>query len=366
MDDVTESLSLIERWRSPTPYVPGREWVIVGRLGGVGDNLIASSPISLLAMKYNVEVICQKPHHVVFENNPYISKLTALEPGHIPNGPDNQWQMWWVEKGKECAEVFNLSRSCESETAFFEGQEDFWRSASYRRKKANRNYLEIVHEMCGVPFVFEPGPRFYPTLEETAHARATLQKAAGGRPAVGWCLTGTRIDKMYAHSPVAIGCLIHDSGADVFMFGAPGRDEHLAQTIQEFVELQCGKEALKHLHTCVSPTLENEVWSIRRILSTAMECDIVIGPDTGPMWAVAMEQVPKIMLLGHASPENITKHWRRTTTLHGGPSVDCWPCHRLHTNKTTCRPDKHDRGAACMSDIDPAAIAGIAAQLLNE
>ena len=97
-----------------------------------------------------------------------------------------------------------------------------------------------------------------------------------------------------------------------------------------------------------------------------MACDLVIGPDTGPMWAVAMEDMPKILLLGHASPENITKHWHRTVTLHGGPDVDCWPCHKLHNDKTTCRPDKHDRGAACMSDIDPARIASIAAQFLTD
>ena len=35
----------------------------------------------------------------------------------------------------------------------------------------------------------------------------------------------------------------------------------------------------------------------------------MIGPDTGLMWGVAMEAMPKIMLLSHASPENITKHW---------------------------------------------------------
>jgi ADP-heptose:LPS heptosyltransferase len=366
LDDMTQPLRLLDHRSTPEPYAFGREWVAVGRLGGVGDNLIASSPLPLLAAKYNVEVITQKPHHVIFENNPYIAKLTVLEPSHIPEGPNNEWQMWWVRRAKEYAALFNLSHSCETEVAFHVGHPNFARSDAYRRKVANRNYLEIVHDMCGVPYIFEPGPRFYPTSEESTLARKTLAEAAHGRPTIGWCLSGTRLDKMYTHAPVAVARLIHDLGADVFLFGAPGRDEHIAKMIQEFVELQCGAGDLAHLHTCVSPSWENQTWHIRRLLSTVMACHLVIGPDTGPMWAVAMEDMPKILLLGHASPENITKHWRRTVTLHGGPDVDCWPCHKLHNDKTTCRPDKHDRGAACMSDIEPARIVSIAAQFLTD
>jgi ADP-heptose:LPS heptosyltransferase len=78
----------------------------------------------------------------------------------------------------------------------------------------------------------------------------------------------------------------------------------------------------------------------------------VIGPDTGPMWATAIHNMPKIMLLSHASPTNITKHWRNTTTLHADQTrVDCWPCHKLHDIIETCRSNTEQTGAACISDI---------------
>jgi hypothetical protein len=83
-----------------------------------------------------------------------------------------------------------------------------------------------------------------------------------------------------------------------------------------------------------------------------MHCDLMIGPDTGVMWAVAMEKVPKIMLLSHASEENITKHWINTITLHADQSaVPCWPCHRLHDTLDTCKANKENTGAACISNI---------------
>jgi ADP-heptose:LPS heptosyltransferase len=84
-----------------------------------------------------------------------------------------------------------------------------------------------------------------------------------------------------------------------------------------------------------------------------MMADLVVTPDTGTAWAVAMEQMPKIVMVSHASAENITKHWVNTTTLHADPQrVPCWPCHRLHNDISTCVPDKDvGKGAACMGDI---------------
>ena len=80
--------------------------------------------------------------------------------------------------------------------------------------------------------------------------------------------------------------------------------------------------------------------------------DLVVTPDTGTAWAVAFEQMPKIVMVSHASQENITKHWINTTTLHADRHrVPCWPCHRLHDDISTCIPNKQNNGAACISDI---------------
>jgi hypothetical protein len=61
--------------------------------------------------------------------------------------------------------------------------------------------------------------------------------------------------------------------------------------------------------------------------------------------------MPKIVLLSHASAENVTKHWRNTVTLHADPTrVPCWPCHRLHDGPETCF-SYGANGAGCISDI---------------
>jgi hypothetical protein len=83
--------------------------------------------------------------------------------------------------------------------------------------------------------------------------------------------------------------------------------------------------------------------------------DLLIGPDTGLMWAASMrESVRKVVLLSHASPTNITKHWRNTATLHADPhEVTCWPCHRLHKQPGTCRVHPDTGAAACIASISP-------------
>jgi hypothetical protein len=103
-------------------------------------------------------------------------------------------------------------------------------------------------------------------------------------------------------------------------------------------------------------------WPIRRMLTLATMCDLVIGPDSGIMWAVAMEDMPKIVLHSHASVDNIVKHWKNTVSLHANPKVvPCWPCHLLHDSMDTCletqiksgmKPSTEDIGSACIRSID--------------
>ncbi|HET7375145.1 MAG TPA: hypothetical protein VFK30_00465, partial [Anaerolineae bacterium] len=112
----------------------------------------------------------------------------------------------------------------------------------------------------------------------------------------------------------------------------------------------------------------HQSWGLRRSLSQIMAADLVITPDTGAAWACAFEPMPKIVMVSHASVENISAGWKNTVTLHANPQrVDCWPCHRLHSDPSTCRPAK-DMGssAACMADISVETIVETAARLLRK
>ena len=342
-----------------------KDWATICRFGGLGDNLITSSVLPLLAKDYNIEVISQEPHSAVFENNPHISKLSVRKAGDIA-GDGLAWQKWFVDRAKEVKLLVNLSHSCETMLAFVPGQTQFYWPTAWRQKWCDRSYLEVVHDICGVPHVYEP--RFFVTEEERAIAQQTKQQL--GNPVVGWCVSGTRLDKVYPYAAMAIARLIRETGVHVVLFGGPGRDLEYARIIQEHVErenssLQGLSAAItdEEKQTDASPGAYH--WPIRRSLSLLQQCDIVIGPDSGPMWAVAMEAMPKIMLLSHASARNITTGWVNTVTLQADPRrVPCHPCHLLHDSIETCTPNKDGKGAACISDISVETIIQETKQLL--
>lgn len=338
-----------------------RPWCTVVRLGGIGDNLIASSVLPLLARDYKLEVIAQSPQHVIFENNPHIDRLVVKAPGDITD-----WPKWFGDRAKESDKFVHLTHSCEMTLAFLPGQiPEFTWPASVRRKLCARSYLEFVHDIAEVPYEFDP--HFYPDDDEWTKARTT--KAKVGARAIGWILGGSRLDKRHPYSPMIIGRLIKELNVPVIMFGASGGDFELAKEVQEHVTHQNGSDNNLHLalSAATEPTwtfdpndthvteikAEPPRWPIRRALTQLQLCDLVIGPDTGLMWGVATRKMPKIVLLSHASPLNITHGWINTTTLHADQvRVPCWPCHQLHNEPKTCTPNKANTGAACISDLD--------------
>ncbi len=339
-------------------------WACIARYGGVGDNLIASAVLPALKKRYDrVEVITQVPQSCVFENNPFIDKLSVHRVGEIPGEDLVAWKRWHDVRAKEYAFFANLSHSLETLRAFLPMQTQASWPAAWRRKFAAQSYVETVADICGVDAA-DCAPGFFPTEEEEAQARKTFAEQIGTGPYVGWVLSGTRIDKIYPPSTLTIARLIKELGAHVILVGAPGRDHDMAKRIQEHVLRQNG--SLAGLHGMVDEKLENQRFPIRRLLTQLRHCDVVIGPDTGPMWSVAALDVPKVMLLSHAGVDNITKGWVNTRTLHADPEkVPCWPCHLLHDSLDTCTPDATGQAAACISSISVSDVVEAAALALN-
>lgn len=337
-------------------------WAGIARMGGIGDNLIAASVLRPLKRQgYMIEVITQKPHGVVFENNPFIDKLSIKDARNFPQGGGLEWQKFFAMRVDEYDHFVHLSHTVEHLCAFFPAQTAFWWPVEARRKIANRNYIEAAMDIACVPYEF--GPLFFPTVDETDQAIETKGRVDG--KLVGWCLTGTRIDKAYSLAPTAIARIIKELGVTVFLFGAPNdKDRSCAITTFEEVERTNGSKA--GLYNCISPDSEQPTWGMRRSLTQAIHCDVMVGPDTGPMWACAFEKTPKVLLLSHASVHNISTHWENTAVLHADPfRVPCWPCHRLHDDPSTCVPNSRNNGAACTSDISVEAIVQAVAAGLN-
>jgi ADP-heptose:LPS heptosyltransferase len=324
-------------------------WAAICRLGGIGDNLMAATVLPSLKKQYGkVEVLTRKPMGVVFENNPHIDKLSFVDEEFLPKNDIGAWQRYFEGRAKEYQAFFHLSHSCETTRALFIAQTAFYWPASMRRKLCGQNYIETVFDICECPYDGIGERVFFPTDEE--HAKAEETKKVTGERFIAWVISGTRLDKIYPYASPTIAQLVRDV-APVVMLGAGPRDFEYAKLIMEDVIKINGSP--KDLHLGLSPAdTDPPSWPPRRLLTFAQHAVLVISPDTGPAWSVAFEEMPKIMLLSHASAENITKYWTNTTTLHAEQiEVPCWPCHRLHDTPATCVPNKEKNGAACISAI---------------
>jgi len=344
-----------------------KRWAAVARFGGVGDNLVAASVLApLKRMGYMTEVITSPPNHGVFLHNPFIDKMSVkIVERDLPQGDLKAWQEWIESRAKEYDVFVHASHSMEGRHAFFDTMTSFWWPPDYRRKVAAGNYLETVHDIAGVPYEF--GPLFFTSDDEKKIARETKEKIGSGK-VVGWVLSGSRLDKVYISAPQAIARIIKECDAHVVMTGAANEKEHsMAETIKQLVADQNGTRDKLHSVVLSPQAPEEQKTTVRPALALLMECDLVVTPDTGPAWAVAMEPMPKVVMVSHASVENITKHWVNTVTLHADPiRIPCWPCHRLHNTPDTCVRNRDGNGAACISDISvEAVVQAVAAGLRN-
>lgn len=325
-------------------------WASIARLGGVGDNLIAGSPLaSLKRQGYMTEVITSEPNHVVFLHNPHLDKLSVKRVERdLPQNDMAGWQRWFQSRSHETDVFVHATHSVEGRHALFGAMTQFWWPVEMRRKVCAGSYLETIHDIAGVPYNF--GPLFFSSPEEKINALNT--KAGIGPRFVLWVLSGTRIDKVYPYAPSAVARIIRELDAPVVLMGGPSEKEQaMATSIKDSVLID--NSTRDKLHLAVPPKESGvAAWPLRSALSFALVADVVVTPDTGTAWAVAMEPMPKIVMVSHASAENITKHWVNTVTLHADPyRVPCWPCHRLHDDPSTCVENKEKNGAACISDI---------------
>lgn len=339
-------------------------------MGGHGDNLMTAAVLPHLAQTYRMEVITNKPCGDVFINNPYIEKLTFLKEDDLPAGCGLDWQQYFAKRSHEYEFFANLSHSCESLVALSPVQTQFYWPQEWRQWWCGRSYLEMVADVVGAPHEFQ-GPLYFPTEEEMAKAIETKKKV--GPRCIGWVVAGSRLDKFYPHSALAISRLIKELNTPVIMFGGYDREMQVSEQVMKFVEqINSSHENLHEAMTRKDAKGNIECdWPVRRSYAQLMQCDLVIGPDTGNMWAVAFEDMPKIVMLSHASEENITKYWKDTVALHADPQeVKCQFCHRLHDDPKTClelsgRKADELNGAACMDNIKVETIIQTARRLLN-
>ncbi len=312
----------------------------VCRFGGFGDMLQAAVVFPRLKeMGYHVTVMTTPKGHDVLRHDPNVDDWFLLDQDQIPN---NELHAFWWAQSRRFDRFINLSESIEGTLLAMPGRCNHSWPQHVRRKRMNLNYHEWTTELAGVPF--KPCRLFYPSDEENVRARALLEpRTSNLEPAftILWALSGSSIHKYYPHQDAVIArILLEMPEARIFLVG----DEACRL-------LEQGWENEPRVQ-CLSGRM-----SIRETLALAGAVDLVIGPETGVLNAVGMEDTPhKILFLSHSSANNLSKHWINVQALTPDDCL-CHPCHRLHYGSDYCNMVETEEGnkvaALCTYNISP-------------
>jgi hypothetical protein len=174
-----------------------------------------------------------------------------------------------------------------------------------------------------------------------------MKRAMEG-PVVMWALHGSSCHKVYPWTQVVARWLA-DKKIHVILSGDPGQGVQLQGGIME--ALTAGGCDMAFIHPMAGK------FEIREALTFASIADCVIGPETGVLNSVCMDDVQKVIYLSHSSHENLTKHWLNTTIVMPDPMrCPCYPCNRLHYGWEHCVQNAETKAAQCASSVAPEAL----------
>lgn len=323
----------------------GRKRALVVRYGAIGDAIVAASTFpGLQAQGYHVTVSCNPTTEEVLRHDPHVDGWAVQGKDFVPNemlGP------YWSALRERYDHIVNLSESVEGLLLTLPGRLNHSYSDDARRAiYGETNYLEHTHNIAAVPHDFG-NARFHATEDELRWARAVRRRMNG--PVVVWVINGSSMHKVYPWTQVVAAWLLERTPAHLVLFADPGVGVQLQAGIMDCLARD-GCDMSRVLGVA-------DKWKIRQSLAFAQVADCVVGPETGPMNAVGMEPMPKVIYLSHSSAANLTKHWVNTTTLEPDRSrAPCYPCHRLHSTWEFCHRDEASAAALCASSIAPEAV----------
>lgn len=326
--------------------------VCVVRYGAFGDLMQASSVWAALKEEgYHVTVFSSLPGADVVSHDPNIDRLVLFDKDQVPNADLINFWNW---QRKKYDKWVNLSESVEGTLLAMQGRTVFYYPPALRHKMLNRNYVELQHDIAGVPYTLRT--KFYPTADERRWAAKERDKLGTG-PVVVWSLAGSSVHKTWAGlDNVLASIMVTFPEARVVLTGGP-----------DCAMLEAGWEQEPRI------LRRSGVWSIRQTLAFAQVADLVLGPETGVLNSVACETVPKIVFLSHSTHENLTRDWinvlplaSKGTKCAGRGDDDAPACHILHYGWGACTRDEETGTAQCQKDIPVDAVWHAVYGVLND
>lgn len=331
----------------------GKKRALVVRYGAIGDQIIASSVLPQLKKQgYHVTYNTAPQGHDVLLHDPHIDEWVIQAPGYVPN---EQLGPYWQALSQRYDLFINLCESMEGSLLALPGRrEDMMPDAARRRTMGTVNYLERAHDLAGVPHEF--APKFYPSDYELSRAEDFRNSLDG--PVVYWAINGSSPHKIYAYPQAVIAWLMEQTNAHVVLCGDERQSKPIQDTLLERIKRD-GFDISRVHGLCGQQT-------IRESLTFGFVSDVIVGPETGILNAMAFEDVWKIIYLSHSSHENLTKHWRRTLVLKADPErAPCYPCHRLHYDWSRCHQHPQTQAALCASAISPKLVFNMIVKVLG-
>jgi len=319
--------------------------VCVIRYGAFGDMLQTSSVLPLLKEQgYRVCVNTQEVGQDILKSNPYIDELLIQRTNQIyPDKLDEYWAHFdglfdKVIQFSESIEgsllvVGDRTVNLEEGPTLIKGDERFSWSKDQIHAECNVNYMERMHDIAEVEHKFEP--LFYPTKKEEDRLKLWKKKKVKTKYLVMNVLSGSSVHKVW-----------------------PWNDSLMARFLsmrKDVTFVTVGDNACKILEQGWEQeprvlTTAGE-WPIRDVLTLAKMCNVIVGPETGVLNSMSsIEKVHKTLFLSHSSKENLSKHWKNTTSFEPF-DAECYPCHKLHHGFDTCNRDEETGGALCAAKI---------------
>lgn len=281
---------------------------LVIRHGALGDALMASCVLPYLHKDgYEITFLGNSRAKEVLKGNPYIKNWINHKDHSVPL---DELEVYWEKKGEDFDKVVNLTGVVENDMLFSYPSDQYYMPLRKRRELvAGKNYFDAHLKRAG----YErngiiPNAEVYFSKKEKEKAKAW--RARKSKFKILWALTGSSHHKI---------CRYFEPVSRAFLDTYP--DSEMYTTGDYPTKL------LTYDHPKVTNTMLGDNFSFRDALLLAKNVDLIIGPETGLLVGASGFDVPKIALLTHSSPENLTKYWLNVHPIQA--HCYCSPCHLL-------------------------------------
>ena len=292
---------------------------------------------------YDVTAYVAANGEEMLRHDPHIARIVVMPQGILA---DDELIEYWAHEAPKFDKWVNLIGSVETRLLPHQSSTEFYLPAKVRHKLMNHNYLDMVSDYAELPAGAACRQKFYASADEMKWAEETRARLKG--PMVLLSPTGSGPFKAWPHAQRLME-LLADQGVYTVMVGDLKHlpDLDLVERHGEEYGLVAGME-----------------FPLRLSLALALTADAVVATESVFANAVAMEAMPKVVLLSHSSHENLTRDWINTAALEA--QVACHPCHRIHNaGAVLCAKDTTTGAAACMASYSAEYVADLVLRALG-